>query len=433
MLAPAFIHTATLTVSLVRPAVPSMLFPTVVLFILATFGLALRTNRTIDDEYGDEESGVQPSYSPSTDAWTQGSRCPACGVNVDNVNLSQVYNGTWHDGTYRPGLEPLTITVTFTGVAVYVYNIVVNNLSPTITFTNISFYLDGEYVRQYIHAADDSSTVQCNTLVFEDSNLSNTQHTLLMTAAGTDISLILFDYLIYTIDDTSPPVLPSSSAGVTTASSVDTSKTQSSAHSVTSKAPSGTLSKPRAPSETLAPTSNGDVPTSSLSMSTATASPTSSIAAQRGSGLPVGTIAGMVLGCIGLVVLACVAFWLRRRLGKQTTLRIGPSSVRELRNEDFDGLPGASSKPSSPLGVYRGGHRPSETIAMLGLASGAFGTLGASEYDLDSDRTLVMRHSTTTGRRSHYQKHSTSGRNGSGVRSRTDDGTLTDERTLVDR
>lgn len=110
-------------------------------FLLLSVALVrgLATNRTVDDEQGDSESGILPSYLPSANVWSQGALCHGCGVNLDNIDLEQVHDGTWHDGTYRPGGEPLSVTVTFAGTAVYVYNILANNILPTITFTNISF------------------------------------------------------------------------------------------------------------------------------------------------------------------------------------------------------------------------------------------------------------------------------------------------------
>ncbi|KAI0722307.1 hypothetical protein C8T65DRAFT_564905, partial [Cerioporus squamosus] len=169
-----------------------------VLLLSAALVRSLKTNRTVDDEQQNSEDGILLSYSPSANVWSQGARCSGCGVNTSNVDLQQVHDGTWHDGTYRPGGGPLTITVGFTGTAVYVYNILANNVLPTITFTNISFYLDGRYVGQFIHAPDDSSTMQYNALVYHDPGLANAPHTLLMSASGADISLILFDYLVYT-------------------------------------------------------------------------------------------------------------------------------------------------------------------------------------------------------------------------------------------
>ncbi|TFK79704.1 hypothetical protein K466DRAFT_465881, partial [Polyporus arcularius HHB13444] len=187
----------------VRPTIVTPMFFFTALFLSVNLVRSLKTNRTLDDEQQDSEIGTLPSYSPSADVWSQGAGCPACGVNVGNVDLEQVHDGTWHDGTYRPGGDPLTITVTFTGTAVYVYNILANNILPTITFTNISFSLDGGYVGQFIHAPDDSSIMQYNVLVFHAPDLANAPHTLLMSASGDDISLILFDYILYTVDDSS--------------------------------------------------------------------------------------------------------------------------------------------------------------------------------------------------------------------------------------
>ncbi|RPD66812.1 hypothetical protein L226DRAFT_565597 [Lentinus tigrinus ALCF2SS1-7] len=372
----------------------------------------MRTNRTVDDEHGDAESGIQPTYFPSTNVWSQGTQCPDCGVNSSNVDLSKVHDGTWHDGTYRPGGEPLSIAVTFTGVAVYVYNIIANSIPPTITFSNISFYLDGDYAGQFVHSPDDSSIMQYNVLVFHNSNLANAPHTLLMTASGASISLGLFDYLVYTVDDASPAVLVSSKVtidSVTPSSLLGTSQARSQ-----SLAFSGTLTStlsedlPSSTSPGFIPTASGDISYSkeSLPHGTITIIPTSlstpavTATATRSDVVPpAGTIVGVSLGCIILFVLTCVAVWLRRRLRKESLRKISPSSLRVLRNEDFDGRPEIGfDRSGSPAGAYG---QP-ETTAMLNRSSGASATLGASVHEFDSERTLVTKHSMKAGNKCLY-------------------------------
>lgn len=70
------------------------------------------TNVTVDDEYGDSETGATPTYSPSSGVWNQGNTCTGCLVKPDS---SETFDGTWHDTTWAPNDQPHTITINFTG------------------------------------------------------------------------------------------------------------------------------------------------------------------------------------------------------------------------------------------------------------------------------------------------------------------------------
>jgi hypothetical protein len=67
-------------------------------------------NITIDDENGDEVTGVLPVYQPST-AWSPGTACPTCWAKPDPANAT---DGTWHD-TSAYNNTPSTVTLQFTG------------------------------------------------------------------------------------------------------------------------------------------------------------------------------------------------------------------------------------------------------------------------------------------------------------------------------
>ena len=61
--------------------------------------LTLLQNVTIDDEYGDFQTGVKPTYlEVGGCGWKQGSKCTDCFAQPD---ASQAFNGTWHDATYH--------------------------------------------------------------------------------------------------------------------------------------------------------------------------------------------------------------------------------------------------------------------------------------------------------------------------------------------
>ncbi|KAI0751143.1 hypothetical protein C8Q80DRAFT_555087 [Daedaleopsis nitida] len=293
-------------------------------------------NHTIDDAKGDSVTGALPTYSPA-DIWNSGPGCltPPCGVNKTNVDVSQVFDGTWHDTTYQPRLHlnGVSIEVSFTGTAVYVYNLVANSIPPTITFTNLSFLIDGEVANSFIHAPESSSTVQTKVLVFSQASLSNAAHTLVIRAAGLDPSLILFDYIEYTQDDSIPPspsstrlTIPPPSSSTTTQStplspSLDPSITGSSrpvttatsaiSNGSTLPVPSSSGSGSKSPSSDSGTSTK--VQQDSSSSPVPTSSPTTTSAAH--SNLSAVAIGGITAGTIMAVFLiALFAYCLYRRM-----------------------------------------------------------------------------------------------------------------------
>ncbi len=233
-------------------------------------------NVTVDDQFGDPVTGLVPEYSPKNGSWNIGSpteNCPpACNIGPSMFDLTQIYDKTWLDGTYWPSDGPATITVHCTGSALYVYNILANSVPGTTTFSDISYSIDGEAVGRFTRSPDSSSTVLYNQLVYHNTTLNHGPHTLIMTHAN--VTLILFDYLIYTTqnDDT----------------------TQIGASNTTSQSSSASSST----TPTL--TSNPDGSFRSSSESTRTP-------------LPVGSIVGAALGGIALLGVTVMAFFLYRR------------------------------------------------------------------------------------------------------------------------
>ncbi|KAM5539941.1 hypothetical protein V8D89_006444 [Ganoderma adspersum] len=169
---------------------PILLF----LFLLAVFRFttATPTNRTIDDQTGDSVSGLLPQYSPSN-AWHQGSTCTTCRIHLDP---SQTFKGTWHDST-GSSEEPRIITMRFNGTAVYVYNALANTVASTDTTTNITFTLD-DLDHHYAHKPTNGTAFDYKIPVYTKENLANKEHILVIQAN----SLVLFDYAVYTFDDT---------------------------------------------------------------------------------------------------------------------------------------------------------------------------------------------------------------------------------------
>jgi hypothetical protein len=65
---------------------------------------------TIDDFYGDSETGRKPDYQPP-DKWSYGPDCPGCFVQPDK---SRAFRNSWHDATVSVN-DRRNITLTFTG------------------------------------------------------------------------------------------------------------------------------------------------------------------------------------------------------------------------------------------------------------------------------------------------------------------------------
>lgn len=200
------------------------------LFYQSLSASATLTNRTIDDEYGDEVTGLVPGYSPAA-AWKQGSTCTSCYIHADT---NQAYRGTWHDSTHTPGdAEPRIISLSFNGTAIYAYCILANTVQYTTTLTNLTFRLDGQGVgKNFVHVPTTSTDFQYNVPVYANESIANGQHLLEIEATGdTNSSLVLFDYATYTFDSDPVVSTTSSQSSQPTASSPPPSETRSSKHS----------------------------------------------------------------------------------------------------------------------------------------------------------------------------------------------------------
>ncbi|KAI0830829.1 hypothetical protein BC628DRAFT_1336777 [Trametes gibbosa] len=184
-------------------------------FLPVLSSTAALINRTIDDTYGDTITHTFPVYEPA-EAWSRSDACQSCYIYPDNrqrppiplgagaaVDTAYVFNSTWHDTTYLAGngSRPYTITVNFTGQAVYVYNIIANTANDTVTTTTLVFNLDGEDVGSYTHLVDSTGPqLVYNQPVYINSSIPDGQHTLVISTGGTDKSLVMFDYIQYTVE-----------------------------------------------------------------------------------------------------------------------------------------------------------------------------------------------------------------------------------------
>ncbi|KAF8912180.1 hypothetical protein CPB84DRAFT_1742791 [Gymnopilus junonius] len=300
------------------------------LFLLSLFpSLAAAgnvVNRTIDDTFGDSQTGQRVTYLPATSGVWQDETCMGCKITPD---VTQAFKGTYTAATYNPGLGNINITMQFSGTAIYVFFILANNAGDGITsLTEANFTLDGNAPQLFQHAPDLTTTnIDFNQLVFSQENLLNAQHTLVVSTSGVNTNVYInFDYAIYTHDDTDPLVsLPPPGSTLPTTSGPATSNTPSST-------PTGSLA-PNASARTPTPSTPSSTPTNSLAPNASAGTPTlttttnNASPVQSGSGsdlgsttatrksTPTGAIVGGVIG--GLAVLAALAtllvLCLRRR------------------------------------------------------------------------------------------------------------------------
>lgn len=169
-------------------------------------------NYTIDDFQGDSDP-YPLAYSPSSQ-WAFGPQCTTCNIYPGNlayngsgvagaaVDVAQTFGGTWHDTTFHPGDPGYNVTASFVGQAVYVFNIIANDVDETTTTTDLVFTLDGVVVGQYTHIPDPSGPkLMYQVPVYINSSMPHANHTLTMSAGEAETSLILFDYIIFTANE----------------------------------------------------------------------------------------------------------------------------------------------------------------------------------------------------------------------------------------
>ncbi|KAJ7204702.1 hypothetical protein GGX14DRAFT_368421 [Mycena pura] len=156
--------------------------------------LAVSINRTIDDTNGDPITGFIPKYSSGWHSDPLQGLCSPCPVQPDE---SQVFQKTWHDTTNEvPGATLPSVTLEFTGTAIYLFCIVPNTVPNYITVVNLQFTLDNATAGTYQHFQNKSNVFEYSVPVLSLENLANKPHTLVAEVIFG--SLVLFDYANYT-------------------------------------------------------------------------------------------------------------------------------------------------------------------------------------------------------------------------------------------
>ncbi|KIM84656.1 hypothetical protein PILCRDRAFT_391863 [Piloderma croceum F 1598] len=177
-------------------------------FLLATGSWLIFVERTwtalvdvtIDDTYGDPNTGAQIMYMP--DNWNNGTSCSACTAHPAS---SQTYLGTWHDNTWNPpansteAAEVQTASAAFNGSAVYIFCIIAHSLVSPDGNTNMTFYIDDETVGHYaLLPSGAQPTYSYNINVYLNTSVPPGQHTIkIQNGPLGQKALVLLDYITY--------------------------------------------------------------------------------------------------------------------------------------------------------------------------------------------------------------------------------------------
>ncbi|KAH8102716.1 hypothetical protein BXZ70DRAFT_802161 [Cristinia sonorae] len=298
-------------------------------------------NHTIDDENGDEVTGQKILYLSK---WNQGNVCDMCAT---KLNESMVYDGTWHDVTYIPSRDsPMQFSFTFTGVAVYLFFV-----GDALHATNVDILLDGQQVGSF-NRPQNQNEFEYNLPGFVSDSLPNQEHNIFVTTTGSDDDLVLFDYAIYTVDEslnTAPlPSLPqlTSSDQATQSSPTSTQPTATSTpqnQSDPSKIPLTAFSDTTPSTRILSETSQA-LGTPAIGATPNVVQPLSGggIQDQDGHHLDAKIVAGGVAGVVG-VLFILLFLWALHRRRRQQQRRLSPIAVtsgKQLRSEDSPVLTG---------------------------------------------------------------------------------------------
>uniref|UniRef100_A0A8H7Y1U1 Uncharacterized protein n=1 Tax=Psilocybe cubensis TaxID=181762 RepID=A0A8H7Y1U1_PSICU len=161
-------------------------------------------NRTIDDTFGDSVTKQRVTYTPASGVWHDATCLTSSGCAIVG-DPTQCFSSTYTAATYRDPWSETSIAMQFNGTAIYVFFILANNMGTgIITQTVANFTLDGGQPQLFTHQPDpNTKDLNYGQLVFSLTNLTNSEHTLVISASEVHInSYINFDYAVYTCEST---------------------------------------------------------------------------------------------------------------------------------------------------------------------------------------------------------------------------------------
>ncbi|KAI0644835.1 hypothetical protein C8Q79DRAFT_735331 [Trametes meyenii] len=157
----------------------------------------------IDDTLGDDFTGLKPQYAPS-DGWLSQQVCDqsdSCTSSPSFIDPSQVSNGTWHQAAPGPDTDERVVSVSFTGVSVSVFVVLLPSPTPAITEeTEVGFIIDSSptsTVNWVYNIAKLQGAAPVYNHQLWSAPLANGSHTLQIKTSGVTNSLFLFDYIQY--------------------------------------------------------------------------------------------------------------------------------------------------------------------------------------------------------------------------------------------
>ncbi|KAH7097532.1 hypothetical protein BKA62DRAFT_833232 [Auriculariales sp. MPI-PUGE-AT-0066] len=177
------------------------------LSLLLSLSCAALQNITIDDTYGDEKTGAKPSYTGGGEWHARSSQteCSDCSINPDP---KQMLNQTWHDATTFVYQDPSMVKFNITGSAVYIFCILAGG-EGVYTQSHLSLEVDGIELDTFDWKGEKNSPeFQYKQLVLAAPALQAGTHSISVVSKHVTIgnvilaSGILFDYAIYSGEDT---------------------------------------------------------------------------------------------------------------------------------------------------------------------------------------------------------------------------------------
>ncbi|KAI0638985.1 hypothetical protein C8Q77DRAFT_1078700 [Trametes polyzona] len=211
----------------------------VVFAVCVHWALAVPFNVTIDDTYGDVLTGSHIQYIPKA-AWKSGLGCVDCRAQPDEAFA---FNHTWHESVVNKpsgALVPTALAL-FEGSAIYVYCIIPDEREATDGFPNMVFTLDAEAVGSYnVDTPLRTGPYDYNVLVYANTSLVPGKHVLeiMNGVPGSNGSILLLDYILYTADVPADKPLPSFTPPPTPSASVTATATATTRTSVVPTIPS---------------------------------------------------------------------------------------------------------------------------------------------------------------------------------------------------
>lgn len=169
-------------------------------------------NVTIDDQ----STGL--IFSPA-DAWNNGASCANCTARPD---ASRAVDGTWHDSTFNKNSgsnaypnQVLNVSMSLNGTAIYVICILAKTATSPTGNSDMSFYIDNDFVGEFYQTAPGEPGYQYNFTVYSNNSIPNGLHTFKLQNGHVDgiKALVILDAIIYSYDDGQPDS-PNSTSGV---------------------------------------------------------------------------------------------------------------------------------------------------------------------------------------------------------------------------